>query len=347
MIDASPLANLRSYAAQIPALAGRREQPEPDALERLFDLGAELPPYEPNRLDLVVRGADPVLTGLRGIAGPVRAELADPRAAALVRRVSDAVASLGAEAASARRRGADPNALADVAERYAWLHAAAACVHLWWSNRHRPLYGGGPGDSGWLTAVLSFLLARAAGTDPAGTAPICCPPSTPRTPCAGEPADDRPAGPPRARHLPPVRPDGDLLMSQAELTDLARRFEQYLGDPHDPASRMPFTAVLDHDEHDTFPYAFVGMLRRWGFLDYGLPAEQGGKAGNPETGFTLMRLVARRDGATAIALGLTQAAFTPVWIAGTDEQKRRQIADIHGGVGLSWGCPRPRTAATC
>ncbi|MFE1257503.1 acyl-CoA dehydrogenase family protein [Streptomyces fungicidicus] len=126
-------------------------------------------------------------------------------------------------------------------------------------------------------------------------------------------------------------------MSQAELADLARRFEQYLGDPHDPASRMPFTAVLDHDEHDTFPYAFVGMLRRWGFLDYGLPAEQGGKAGNPETGFTLMRLVARRDGATAIALGLTQAAFTPVWIAGTDEQKRRQIADIHGGVGLSWG----------
>jgi alkylation response protein AidB-like acyl-CoA dehydrogenase len=126
-------------------------------------------------------------------------------------------------------------------------------------------------------------------------------------------------------------------MSQAELTELARRFEEYLGDPHDPASRMPFTTVLEHDERDAFPYAFVGMLRRWGFLDYGLPAEQGGKAGNPETGFTLMRLVARRDGATAIALGLTQAAFTPVWIAGTDEQKRRQIADIHAGVGLSWG----------
>ena len=166
VIDASPLANLRSYAAQIPTLAGRREQPDPNVLERLFDLGAELPPYEPTRLDLVVRGADPVLTGLRGIAGPVRAELAEPRAGALVRRVSDAVASLGAEAASARRRGADPNALADVAERYAWLHAAAACVHLWWANRHRPLYGGEAGDSGWLTAVLSFLLARAAGTDP-------------------------------------------------------------------------------------------------------------------------------------------------------------------------------------
>ncbi|NEB03414.1 acyl-CoA dehydrogenase family protein [Streptomyces sp. SID13726] len=126
-------------------------------------------------------------------------------------------------------------------------------------------------------------------------------------------------------------------MSQAELTTLAESLEEYLGDPHDPASRMSFAAVLDHDERDSFPYAFVSMLHRWGFLDHGLPKEQGGKAGNPETGFTLMRLVARRDGATAIALGLTNAAFTPLWIAGTDEQKRRQIDDVHRGVSIAWG----------
>jgi hypothetical protein len=46
------------------------------------------------------------------------------------------------------------------------VHAAAACVHLWWANRQRSLYGGEPGASGWLRAVLSFLLDRAAGTDP-------------------------------------------------------------------------------------------------------------------------------------------------------------------------------------
>ncbi|MFF8033512.1 MULTISPECIES: acyl-CoA dehydrogenase family protein [unclassified Streptomyces] len=166
VIDASPLANLRSYAAQIPALTGRDEVPEPDVPRRIFDLGAELPPYEPTRLDMVARRADPVLHGLGEIAGAVRAELTDPRAAALVRRLADAVAALGIEAASARRRGADPNALADVAERYAWLHAAAACVHLWWANRHRPLYGDEPGSAGRLRAVLSFLLARAGGTDP-------------------------------------------------------------------------------------------------------------------------------------------------------------------------------------
>ncbi|MFD5776059.1 acyl-CoA dehydrogenase family protein [Streptomyces fungicidicus] len=166
VIDASPLANLRSFAAQIPTLAGRSEEPDPDTLHRIFALDAELPPYDPARLDLVVRGSDPVLTGLRPITGAVRAELTDPRTAALVGRVADAVATLGTEAAAARLRGADPNALADVAERYAWVHAAAACVHLWWANRHLPLYGGEPGASGWLRAVLSFLLARSGGVDP-------------------------------------------------------------------------------------------------------------------------------------------------------------------------------------
>jgi len=166
VIDASPLANLRAYAAQIPTLATRDEVPEPDTLHRIFALDAELPPYEPTRLDLVARGADPVLAALPGAADTVCEHLADDPAAALVRRLADAVAALGPEAAAVRQRGADPNALVDLAERYAWLHAAAACVHLWWANRHRPLYGGEAGATGWLRAALAYLLARADGVDP-------------------------------------------------------------------------------------------------------------------------------------------------------------------------------------
>jgi alkylation response protein AidB-like acyl-CoA dehydrogenase len=166
VIDASPLANLRAYAAQIPALVTRDEAPEPDTLRRIFDLDAELPPYEPGRLDLVVRGADPVLAGLAGTADAVCERLTDPRAATLVRHVAEDVALLGPEAATVRRPGAGPNALVDLAERYAWLHAAAACVQLWWANRDRPLYGGEAGASGWLRAVLAYLLARADGVDP-------------------------------------------------------------------------------------------------------------------------------------------------------------------------------------
>ncbi|WP_329213756.1 acyl-CoA dehydrogenase family protein [Streptomyces sp. NBC_01485] len=166
VIDASPLANLRAYAAQIPTLAGRAEVPDPDTLHRIFALDAELPPYEPTRLDLVARGADPVLAGLPGTADAVRTHLGGDPAAGLVRRLADAVAALGPEAGALRQRGADPNALVDLAERYAWLHAGAVCVHLWWANRHRPLYGGEAGASGWLRAVLAFLLARADGVDP-------------------------------------------------------------------------------------------------------------------------------------------------------------------------------------
>lgn len=159
VIDASPLANLRAYAAQIPALVGRTDGSGPDG--RIFALDAELPPYEPNRLDLVVRGADPVMAGLDEIA-----DVPDDRTAALVWQLSTAVALLEKEAACVRRPGADPNGLVDLAERYAWLHAAAACVHLWSANRERSLYGGEPGDCGWLRATLAFLLARADGADP-------------------------------------------------------------------------------------------------------------------------------------------------------------------------------------
>lgn len=143
VIDASPLANLRAFAGQIPALVAHEGDGGPD--ERIFDLGAGLPPYDPTRLDLVVRGADPVLTQLPAIDDP------------LVRELADAVAGLTAEAVEVRRPTADPNALVDLAERYAWLHAGAVCVRLWSAN---------PELGNQLRAALAYLLARADGTDP-------------------------------------------------------------------------------------------------------------------------------------------------------------------------------------
>ncbi|MFF4227962.1 acyl-CoA dehydrogenase family protein [Streptomyces sp. NPDC001820] len=126
-------------------------------------------------------------------------------------------------------------------------------------------------------------------------------------------------------------------MSKADLTALAAQLEEYLGDPHDAGSRMSFTRVLDHDEHEEYPYAFVSQLRRWGVHEYSLPAEQGGRAGNVETGFNLMRLVGRRDATTATALVITNLSFMPLWIAGSDEQKRSAVEDMKRGGGLSWG----------
>ena len=178
VIDASTLANLRGYAAQLPTLLARLASADDTASAELtrpvFALDADLPPYEPGRLDMVVRGADPVLGGLPPVAAAVadslaEGVLADDGAAGvadLVRQVAKAVSGLAAAAKEAGSPGADPNALADLAERYSWLHAAACCVHLWWSSRHLPLYGTAPGSAGWLGAALGYLLARADGTDP-------------------------------------------------------------------------------------------------------------------------------------------------------------------------------------
>ncbi|MBJ6629640.1 acyl-CoA dehydrogenase family protein [Streptomyces sp. I4(2020)] len=164
VIDASTLANLASYAVQLPTLTEGTRRPDPDALRTVFTLDAPLPPYEPTRLDLFARGTDPVLTGVRDAVDAVAGHLGDARPAAL--RLSAAVGALGELTRAAREPGADPNALIDAAERYAWLHAAACCLHLWSANRGRSLYGTEPGSTGWLGAALGYLLARADGTDP-------------------------------------------------------------------------------------------------------------------------------------------------------------------------------------
>ncbi|WP_416984789.1 acyl-CoA dehydrogenase family protein [Streptomyces sp. T028] len=126
-------------------------------------------------------------------------------------------------------------------------------------------------------------------------------------------------------------------MPKADLTELAVRLEEHLGDPHDPGSRMSYRTVLEYDERETYPYDFVGDLRAWGVPEYALPGEQGGRAGDVEAEFNLLRLVARRDPTTATALIITNLGFMPLWVAGTDEQKRRTVHDILHGYRLSWG----------
>jgi alkylation response protein AidB-like acyl-CoA dehydrogenase len=127
-----------------------------------------------------------------------------------------------------------------------------------------------------------------------------------------------------------------------DLTELARRLESHLGDPHDPASRMPYARVLEYDEREDYPYEFVNLIQRWGAADYSLPRAQGGKAGDVEIGFNLMRLIARRDPTTATAFIITSLSFMPAWIAGTDEQKRALVRAVQHGTRYAWGLSERR-----
>ncbi|WP_312876541.1 acyl-CoA dehydrogenase [Streptomyces bohaiensis] len=126
-------------------------------------------------------------------------------------------------------------------------------------------------------------------------------------------------------------------MPTADLTDLAQRLERHLGDPHDPDSRMPFARILELDEREEYPYPFVNLLHRWGVHEYALPEEQGGRAGDVEVGFTLLRLVARRDPTTATGLIISNLSFMPAWIAGDDAVRQRMVDATRHGHRYAWG----------
>lgn len=121
------------------------------------------------------------------------------------------------------------------------------------------------------------------------------------------------------------------------LTELAWDLEKHLGPWSDPNGIVTIAAAMRDDEEERYPYQAIGHLQRWGVHEYCLPRAYGGRAGDVEVGFTLMRLVARRDPTAAIALMLTNLAFMPVWIAGTQAQKRHYTEKIIRGAVFAWG----------
>src|ERR1051325_9919659 len=126
-------------------------------------------------------------------------------------------------------------------------------------------------------------------------------------------------------------------MTVKNVTALAEELERHLGDPHDPANLFSFERVLHYDEREVEPTEIVQLLQSWNLHQYCLPARWGGRAGDVEAGFNLMRLVSRRDPMVAASMNLTHLAFTPIWVAGTEEQRRRFVDTINHGVRMSWG----------
>ncbi|MFF9170907.1 MULTISPECIES: acyl-CoA dehydrogenase family protein [unclassified Streptomyces] len=129
------------------------------------------------------------------------------------------------------------------------------------------------------------------------------------------------------------------------MTDLAALMadlENHLGDPWDPAGPMPYPRVLALDEEQRYPHVFVDHLAAWGLYDWIIPADQGGRAVDVEDGFNLYRLVGRRDPTAATAMVLTSLSYMPVWVAGTEEQRRHFADAVRGGAKLAWGLSERR-----
>lgn len=182
-IDTSPVANLRLIAMQLAQWAAGFN-PLPDSftatseLIAVFNLDAQLPALRLDALRLSARGRDEVTAALPFVAAAARTALGDDpgpdtqsqadRAVLRLSALEMALDGLRRDVLRARQRlgaafGGSLEQL-DLAERFCWLHAAASCVHLWWFNRDRSLFGAEPASTGWLSAVLSLLLDRADGS---------------------------------------------------------------------------------------------------------------------------------------------------------------------------------------
>jgi alkylation response protein AidB-like acyl-CoA dehydrogenase len=111
----------------------------------------------------------------------------------------------------------------------------------------------------------------------------------------------------------------------------AESFERDFGDPADPHSRLSFAAALDLDEREEYPSAQHVLLDSWRLPELFIPAACGGQLTSFEEVFALLRALSRRDLTVALSHVITFLGAVPVWIAGSDDQKRAAADLIRGG----------------
>ncbi|GFZ91168.1 acyl-CoA dehydrogenase [Okeania sp. KiyG1] len=172
VFDGSTTVNLHALILQFRQLTKNRSRRNSakmegikSRLEIIFSLDKQLPTFEPEKLEIVGRGADDALQGLE-IA---LEQLKDLKAANLNTKVLEQITALTecviAEvnahdeqiANSAFEFGHDQSPeLFEIAKNYCALHAAASCVHMWIYNRE--ILGEFFADGEWLVLCLNRLL---------------------------------------------------------------------------------------------------------------------------------------------------------------------------------------------
>ncbi len=103
----------------------------------------------------------------------------------------------------------------------------------------------------------------------------------------------------------------------------AQALEFYLGDPLNPENLFSFQHCMELDEQDAYPEDICQLLSDWNLDLYYVPVAYGGKLQSFEEVLAISRVIARRDLTVAIAHGVTYLGATPVWLAGSDEQKQK------------------------
>src|SRR5690348_6813855 len=110
--------------------------------------------------------------------------------------------------------------------------------------------------------------------------------------------------------------------SQQTYYSVAEALEATLGDPSASDTLFSFHHAVELDEREEFPAEQCRLLEEWGLQDYYVPLQYGGKMRRFDEMLALVRVVSRRDLSVAIAHCKTMLGASPVWIAGTEEQRR-------------------------
>jgi hypothetical protein len=138
-------------------------------LDAIFSLHRPLPPFTPERLQLVNRGLDDILQGLE-IAGDQLAKIAGEsidqavmeRLITLAGEVKNAIAEMDERVRSVEGGAGSPfnqsPELFEFAKRHCQVHAAAACLMVWVHNHHNLSSFVASGD--WLVLCLDRILSR-------------------------------------------------------------------------------------------------------------------------------------------------------------------------------------------
>ncbi|AHH98380.1 acyl-CoA dehydrogenase family protein [Kutzneria albida] len=123
----------------------------------------------------------------------------------------------------------------------------------------------------------------------------------------------------------------------AELAALVEELERHLGDPFDQGTPLSFATALDHDERELYPHVPLSHLHAWSTQDYAVPVSAGGRAVDIQDSLALVTQIARRDATVAMAMSTTSLSYMPIWVAGSEEQKRYYADQVRSGAKMCWG----------
>jgi len=117
-----------------------------------------------------------------------------------------------------------------------------------------------------------------------------------------------------------------------ELNQLIKTFElleQYLGSPHDNNALIHNSQILEFDEQEQLNNNHLDAIKKWGYFEYFIPEDLGGKFKSLQSSFILTRAISRRDLTLSVALGINFLASLPIWLSRCEAMKKMHAANLH------------------